>query len=437
MKISVFGLGYVGAVVTACLARDGHEVIGVDTDAGKVAVVNDGHSPIVEPGVEELMAAGVKTGRISATTDHKTAVLDTEMSLICVGTPSKPNGELDLTHVVRVCESIGAALKEKTTRHLVIVRSTMLPGSVEGTVIPALESSSGKKCGSGFGVAINPEFLREGTAIYDFDNPPKTVIGSELLQDAEKVASLYAKLEAPLIMTSLRTAEMVKYTDNVFHALKVTFANEIGALCKELGVDGAEVMSIFCKDRKLNLSEIYLKPGFAYGGSCLPKDLRALTKLAQNKDVRVPVLEAIAASNELQIQRAARRVLASGCRKVGVLGFAFKGGTDDLRESPVVTLIEVLLGKGCELKLYDPHVALGRLVGANRRYIEQHVPHLSKLMAASLEEVVQHGQLILIGNHDSAFDAALEGLGPEKQVIDLRPARPFPKTAARYERISS
>lgn len=437
MKLSVFGLGYVGTVVSACLARDGHEIIGVDTDESKVALVNSGKSPIIEAQVEELIGEGCKRGLVRATTDSREAVLASDLSMVCVGTPSRSTGDLDLTYVRRVCESIGQSLQEKDGYHLVVARSTMLPGSVHGTVIPALESTSGKKAGTDFGVAINPEFLREGTAVHDFDHPPKTVIGAESPRDAEMISSLYAKLDAPLVRTSIRTAEMVKYADNVFHALKVTFANEIGGICKELGIDGREVMEIFCQDRKLNLSPAYLRPGFAYGGSCLPKDLRALNRLAQSLAIDTPMLQAIPASNDAQIRKAVRRVLELGKRRIGVLGFAFKGGTDDLRESPVVSLIETLLGKGCDLKLYDGCVSLARLVGANRRYIEEHIPHISRLMVGTMDEIVSHAEVVLIGNQSPEFAEALRRLTPEQRVIDLTPATALPETAAGYERISA
>ncbi|MEW6304439.1 MAG: nucleotide sugar dehydrogenase [Verrucomicrobiota bacterium] len=436
MNISIFGLGYVGAVLTGCFARDGHRIIGVDTDSTKVGLINDGKSPIIEKDLPELIAGGVKAGFVSATTDAQAAVLTTEMSMICVGTPSRPSGELDLTYVVRVCENIGAALKQKADYHLVVVRSTMLPGSVESTVIPALEKTSGKRCGTDFGVAINPEFLRESTAVHDFYHPPKTVVGAASKQDAETIGSLYARLEAPFIHTSLRVAEMVKYADNCFHALKITFANEIGLLCKELGVDSRAVMDIFCQDRKLNLSPAYLRPGFAYGGSCLPKDLRAINRLAVVKDVNVPVLGSIAASNEHQIQNALRLIASKGKRKIGVLGFAFKGGTDDLRESPVVTLIEALIGKGCDVRLYDSYVSLARLVGANRRYIEQHIPHISRLMVDSVAEVIQHSELVVIGNENDEFYQAIERLGPDGIIIDLTATTRKVSTSASYERIA-
>jgi GDP-mannose 6-dehydrogenase len=436
VNISIFGLGYVGAVITGCFARGGHRVIGVDTDATKVNLINAGKSPIIEDGLETLIAEGVKTGRVSATTDHAAALAATEISMICVGTPSQPTGELDLKFVERVAENIGAVLRNKTSRHLVVVRSTMLPGSMRDTVIPALERSSGRKAGVDFGVAVNPEFMRESTAVEDFYHPPKTVIGALREADADTVASLYEGLPAPLIKTRLETAEMVKYVDNIFHALKITFANEIGAVGKAVGVDAHEVMRIFCEDRKLNLSPAYLKPGFAFGGSCLPKDLRALTRLARVRDVGVPLLDSLAASNERRVKDAVDWILATGQRRVGVLGFAFKSGTDDLRESPIVTVIETLLGKGFELKLYDRHVSLARLVGANRRFIEERIPHISRLMVATIPEVLDC-DVVVIGNQSEEFFPPLAGLKPGQRILDLTPQGKPVNTPARYERLCS
>ena len=425
-----------GAVVTACFARDGHRVIGVDTDAYKVDLVNRGLSPIIEKDLPEMLAEGVRRGAIRATSDSREAVLASDLSLICVGTPSQPAGDLDLTYVTRVCESIGQALKEKASRHLIVARSTMLPGSMEGTVIPALERTSGLTAGAGFGIAINPEFLRESTAIHDFYHPPKTVIGALTEADAGAVAALYANLDAPLVLTSIRTAEMVKYTDNIFHALKVVFGNEIGLICKQMGVNSAEVMDIFCQDRKLNLSPAYLKPGFAYGGSCLPKDLRAMLRLAHNRDIPVPLLTSIGVSNDLLIRRAAEMILRHGRPRVGILGFAFKGGTDDLRESPVLILIEMLLGKGCDLKIYDRHVSLSRLIGANRRYVERHLPHIAALMVETPAEILAHAEIVVLGNQDEQFAAALQNLAPHQRVIDLVGALPADRAPARCEKLT-
>jgi GDP-mannose 6-dehydrogenase len=437
LKISVFGLGYVGAVISACFAKDGHTVIGVDTDATKVDLINAGQSPIIEKGLDVLMAEGVNAGRVRATIDAAFAVRETEISMLCVGTPSKSTGDLDLTFITRVCENVGAILAEKSAYHLIVVRSTMLPGSVTGSVIPALERSSGKKAGIDFGVAINPEFLRESSAIQDFYNPPKTVVGALRKEDADKVLSLYKELPGPMIATRIETAEMVKYVDNVFHALKITFGNEIGSICKQMNVDGHEVMDIFCQDKKLNLSPAYLKPGFAFGGSCLPKDLRALNRLARAKDLSVPLLNAIGESNERQIKNAVQLIRDKGKKRIGILGFAFKAGTDDLRESPIVTLAEELLGKGFDLKLYDSHVSLARLIGANRRYIEQHIPHISRLMVETISEITEHGEIIIIGNQNEEFFRVLANLKSSQVVIDLTPNSKKPETPAAYERLSA
>jgi len=419
MRLSVFGLGYVGAVTSACLASLGHEVVGVDVDQVKVDLINSGRPPVIEKDLEALIVQGVSAGRLRAVTSAREAVGESELSLICVGTPSEPNGSLDLKFVSRVSQTIGQALKDKAGRHLVVVRSTVLPGSVEGQVIPMLEAASGKKAGRDFGVASNPEFLRESTAVEDFFNPPKTVIGSLRVEDGQTVARLYEQVQAPLVLTSIRLAEMVKYVDNVFHALKITFGNEIGNLCHKLDLDSHEVMSVFCLDTKLNLSPAYLKPGFAFGGSCLPKDLRALTYLAQSLDLDLPVLKAIYPSNRNQIALAVNRVAAAGKRKIAFLGFAFKAGTDDLRESPIVDLIETLLGKGYDLKIYDRNVNLARLIGANRAFIESRIPHISRLMVDRIEEALDHAEVVIIGNREQEFLKALARLRPDQRVLDL------------------
>lgn len=419
MNISVFGLGYVGVVAAGCLAADGHKVIGVDPSKTKVDLINKGVPPIVEKDIGEIVAAAAATGQLSATEDSRQAVLNTDISLICVGTPSQLNGSLDLRYVRKVCEEIGATLKEKQAFHVVVARSTMLPGTMRDVVIPTLEEFSGKVAGKDFGVCNNPEFLREGTAVWDYRNPPKTVIGETDGKSGDVLASLYAELDAPLIRTTVEVAEMVKYVDNVWHALKVGFANEIGNICKELQIDSHQVMDIFCKDTKLNLSPYYLKPGFAFGGSCLPKDVRALTYKGRALDLNLPILGSILPSNELQIAKGYDMIVSKGKRKVGVLGFSFKAGTDDLRESPVVEVIERLLGKGYDLRLYDKNVNIAALTGANRDYILNHIPHISKIMVSTVDEVLEHADVIVIGNGAKEFASVATALRPDQQVVDL------------------
>lgn len=419
MRISVFGLGYVGVVSAACLATDGHVVVGVDPNETKVDQIASGRSPIVETDIDEMVRAQVAAGRLSATMDVAAAVRDTELSLICVGTPSQGNGSLDLKYVARVCEQIGAALAHKSGFHVVVARSTMLPGTMRDLVIPTLERCSGKVAGRDFGVCGNPEFLREGTAVYDYRNPPKTVIGETDARSGDVLASVYAGLKAPLIRTDVDTAEMVKYADNVWHALKVCFANEIGNVCKALAIDSHRVMDIFCQDTKLNLSPYYLKPGFAFGGSCLPKDVRALSFKARTLDVPLPVIGSILESNELQIRRGVDMIMARGSRRIGVLGFSFKAGTDDLRESPMVEVIERLIGKGYDLRLYDRNVAIARLIGANRDFILNHIPHISRLMVDSIDDVLAHGDTIVVGNGAREFADVGARLRDGQALVDF------------------
>jgi len=419
MRVSVFGLGYVGCVSAASFAGDGHEVIGVDVNAEKVAAINDGRSPIVEPGLDELLARCSSEGRLRATTDTAEAIRDSEVSLLCVGTPSRKNGSLDLTYLERVSEQVGAALKDKPGYHVVVVRSTVLPGTTHGVIIPALERESGKKYGDGFGVSVNPEFLREGTALKDFRKPPLTLVGHNHAADASGTIALYQSIDAPLISTSIRVAEMMKYTSNTWHALKVVFANEIGNLCKKMDVDSHEVMDIFCRDEKLNLSSYYLKPGFAFGGSCLPKDVRALQYRAKEVDVELPLISQILPSNKAQIQQALDQVLETGKKKIGLLGFSFKAGTDDLRESPIVILAEALLGKGISLCIYDKNVSLAKLVGANKEYIEKQIPHLSSLLCNTIDEVIDQSEVIVVGNQAPEFVDAVKQCRADQIVIDL------------------
>ena len=419
MRVSVFGLGYVGCVSAAAFAADGHTVVGVDVNPDKVAAINAGRSPIVEPGLDELLARGTAEGRLSATTDTGAAIRDTEVSLLCVGTPSRRNGSLDLTYLERVCEQIGRELATSTHYHVVVVRSTVLPGTTHQVVIPTLERASGKKYGDGFGVSVNPEFLREGTALKDFRKPPLTLVGHNHAADASGTIALYQAIDAPLVSTSVRVAEMMKYTSNTWHALKVCFANEIGNLCKRLDVDSHEVMDIFCRDEKLNLSPYYLKPGFAFGGSCLPKDVRALQYRAKEVDVDLPMISQILPSNRRQIDQAIEQVLETGKKRVGLLGFSFKAGTDDLRESPIVILAEALLGKGLSLCIYDKNVSLARLVGANKEYIETQIPHLSSLLCATIDDVIERSEVVVVGNQSPEFADAIARCRPDQIIIDL------------------
>lgn len=435
MRISIFGMGYVGAVSAGCLANDGHQVIGVEPNRTKVDLINSGKAPIVEKDIGELVSVNVAQGRLRATTDVRAAVEDSDLSLICVGTPSLINGNLDLSYVRRVCEEIGAALKDKPAFHVVVARSTMLPGSMRDVVIPTLEAYSGKVAGKDFGVCNNPEFLREGTAVFDYYHPPKTVIGETDSQAGDVLLRLYENMDAPLVRTSVETAEMVKYTDNTWHAVKVAFANEIGNIAKALGIDGHEVMEIFCKDTKLNLSPYYLKPGFAFGGSCLPKDVRALTYKGRSLDLDLPLLNAVLPSNQRQVQKGLEMVLAYGRKRVGVLGFAFKAGTDDLRESPLVQVIESLIGKGAELRLYDRNVSLATLTGANRDYILNLLPHVSRLMVGSIDEILAFAEVIVIGNGAQEFGDVLERITPDQVVVDLVRITSSKSESGRYDGI--
>jgi GDP-mannose 6-dehydrogenase len=416
MKVIIFGMGYVGSVTAACLAKQGHDVTGIDSDSGKVDLINASQSPIMEPGLDEVLQAVVAEGRLRAETQCQ--VLG-DISLVCVGTPSNDNGSLDLRQVLRVCEDIGRLLKKADFYHVVNIRSTVIPGNVEGHIVPALENASGKKAGRDFGVCMNPEFLRESTAVKDFYKPPFTVIGASDDRSAKVVSSLYKGVEAPLEIVPIRVAETIKYACNSFHALKVTFANEIGSLCKSLGVDSWQVMEIFCKDNKLNLSPYYLKPGFAFGGSCLPKDLRAITHLAKQLDLELPVLGAVLASNQIQIERAYHLVRRSGKHKIGVLGLSFKAGSDDLRESPTVAFIERLIGKGYQVAVYDNDVTLSEIRGRNKQFIERTLPHISTLMKPSLAEVASQVEVLVICKKQKEFEAAALNADGKLSVIDF------------------
>ena len=418
-EISVFGLGYVGCVTAACFAKEGHSVIGIDSNPAKVEMINRGRSTILEEGIADLVEEVVNAGRLQATVDVCQAVTSSSISLICVGTPSRGNGSIDLSYIERVCRDIGAVLRQKADPHVVVVRSTVLPGTVEAVVIPALEASSGKQAGVDFGVCMYPEFLREGSSIRDFYDPPFTLIGSRTPQEAEALAPLYAALDAPVFHTSLRVAETVKYASNCFHGLKVGFANEIGNVCKSLGVDSHEVMRVFCADTKLNISPAYLRPGFAFGGSCLPKDLRAFTYRAKQADIDTPILSALLESNRKQIVRAFDMVVADGRKRVGVLGLAFKAGTDDLRESPMVALIEMLIGRGMRVAVYDRDVSSANVMGANREYVEREIPHIWGLMRESIDEVLDAADVVIIGNGAAEFRQLDSKLRDGHVVLDL------------------
>lgn len=419
MKISIFGLGYVGTVSAACLAADGHRVLGVDPVADKVELINRGLSPIVENEIGQIIEATVRDGQLSATQDALRAVHETDLSFVCVGTPSQPNGNLDLRFIRRICEQIGHALESKEQRHTVVIRSTILPGTMKKVVIPTLEEHSGKKAGVDFGVCYNPEFLREGTAVKDFRFPPKTVFGELDPESGDLLATLYEQLQAPLIRTKLNEAEMIKYVDNSWHAVKIGFANEIGNLCDAFNVNAEEVMGIFCQDKKLNISTAYLKPGFAFGGSCLPKDLRALSYQAKMHDLQLPILGSVLPSNEMQVARGVKQVIDSGNSRVGVFGFSFKAGTDDLRESPMIEVIERLIGKGYDLRIYDRNVNIAALVGANRDFILNRIPHISRLMAPNMDAVLAHAQTVVIGNQDPEFRQIQERLREDQCLVDL------------------
>jgi len=436
MSVSVFGLGYVGCVSAACLAKEGHDVIGVDVSETKVDMINAGRATIVENGIAELVREMVDEGRLRATTDAREALANSSISLVCVGTPSRANGSIDLRYLERACVEIGEGLRAKSEHHTVVIRSTVVPGTLEQLVIPALERASGRQAGVNLGVCLNPEFLREGTSIADFYNPPFTLIGSSDPCAAEALGALYAGVAAPVHVTEPGVAEMMKYTCNSFHGVKVAFANEIGNVCKALGVDSHEVMRLFCLDTKLNISSAYLRPGFAFGGSCLPKDLRAITHRARQLDVETPLLAATYESNRKHIERAFDMVLATGSRRVGVLGLAFKSGTDDLRESPVVTLVEKLIGKGLQLSVYDREVASARLIGSNKEYIEREIPHIWSLMRGSVAEVLDTSDVVVIGNGSAEFRAIESKLDGRHVVVDLvRAYRPQLSTGERYQGI--
>ena len=419
LRISVFGLGYVGTVSAACFAADGNHVFGVDPVSDKVDLINQGLSPIVEAEIGGIIEETAQKGQLRATQDPIAAVQETDLSFVCVGTPSQSNGNLDLRYIRRICEQIGQALRSKDSKHTVVIRSTILPGTMRKVVIPTLEEFAEKKAGEEIGICYNPEFLREGTAVKDFRYPPKTVFGELDRESGDLLATLYERIQAPLIRTDLNNAEMIKYVDNSWHALKIGFANEIGSLCDAFGVDAEEVMNIFCQDKKLNISPAYLKPGFAFGGSCLPKDLRALSYQAKMHDLQLPILNSVLPSNEMQIASGVKQVIESANSRVGVLGFSFKAGTDDLRESPMIEVIERLIGKGYDLRIYDRNVNIAALVGANRDFILNRIPHISRLMSPSVDAVLAHAQTIVIGNYDPEFGQVQSQLRDGQCLVDL------------------
>jgi GDP-mannose 6-dehydrogenase len=419
MRISVFGLGYVGSVCAACLADRGHTVVGVDSSPSKVDLIRSGQAPIIEPEIGELVQQTVNSGRLTATLDSAAAVASTDMSIVCVGTPSQPNGALSLSAIKSVSAEIGAAIRNKNTRHEVVIRSTVVPGTTREIIVPALAETSGKTPGREFGVAFNPEFLRESSSVADFRNPSKTVVGGVDAGSTAAVLSLYTELPGVKISTSIEVAEMVKYVDNTWHALKVAFGNEIGVLANALNINSHEVMDIFFEDKRLNISTAYLRPGFAFGGSCLPKDLRALTYLARKLDLSLPVLYHILDSNRMLVDRGVDWVLGQSKKRIAILGISFKSGTDDMRESPFVELAERLIGKGCEVRIFDPNVQLARIVGTNKEYLTRVLPHIADLLVSDISDAIKWAEAIVVSTAEPAYKAALADVRSEQVVLDF------------------
>jgi len=432
MRVAVFGIGYVGAVTAACLSQDGHTVIGEDIDLSKVEELNAGIPPVSEPGLDDIVKAQVSAGRLRATTDVRAAIFESDIALIAVGTPSSEDGSVSIDGVEAVVRSIGQALKSGAKRYHIVLRSTLLPGILEERMRPALEQSAGRPVGSGLVLCNNPEFLRESSAVKDYYHPPYVLVGADSEADAAPVLELYKTVKADKLVTDTRSASLVKYACNAYHAVKVSFANEIGSLAKAFGANGHGVMDLVCRDTKLNVSSAYLRPGFAFGGSCLPKDLRAITRFAEQQALRVNLLAAVLPSNESHLKRALKMIRDTGVRRIGIVGLSFKAGTDDLRESPMVDVVETLLGWGCEVKIYDPNVMLGRLRGRNLAYIDRHLPHLANLLVPQPSMVLGHAGLILLATDvANTFDWRKQFTGP---ILDLRsdmarpgiPATPSP-----------
>lgn len=419
MNISVFGLGYVGTVCAACLADQGHTVVGVDVSPEKLDILRSGRSPIVEKDIDALVGRGVSEGRLRVTSDAREAVATTDLSLVCVGTPSRSNGSLDVSAVETVVQQISTAIAAKGRYHSVVIRSTVLPGTVRERLLPLLEKGTGGSVGTAFGLASNPEFMREGSAVADFRNPPKTVIGEIDARTADLLAELYGNLPAHLFRAPLEIAELAKYADNVWHALKVAFGNEIGTLCKTLDIDSHALMEIFCSDTKLNISPTYLKPGFAFGGSCLPKDTRALAHFCVSRDIDAPIIANVLPSNKRLVERGVDWILETGAKKIAFLGFSFKAGTDDLRESPYLTVIEQLIGKGCSIRIFDKNVELARLLGANKQFLYQVIPHIAELMVESLDEVLEDAEIVVMTANAPEYIRVLETMKPEQKLLDF------------------
>ena len=419
LPVSIFGLGYVGSVSAACFASMGHKVIGVDLSQTKVDMMHAGRTPIVEARMSEMVTEAHRAGLLTATTDATAAVLGSDVSFVCVGTPSLKSGKLDLSHIEHVAREIGAAIRQKKTPHVFVLRSTVLAGTTETVVLPILEKESGKKCGMDFTVCYNPEFMREGSAVADFLNPPYTILGASDQRHLAPLRELYKDTPGTLYETTIPVAEMVKYFSNCYHAVKVGFANEMGTMCKHLGVDAQEVTKIFTSDTKLNISTAYLSPGFAFGGSCLPKDLRAITYKAKELDLRLPMLESLMPSNAEHVDRAIEMVLDTRKKKVAQLGLSFKAGTDDLRESPQVQVIKRLMGEGLDVKIWDEDVSLGRLAGSNRQYIEEVIPHIGSVLSSDLEATISGAEVVILGNKSASKDQLAKYLRPDQIVIDL------------------